>query len=94
MLHGLMRQAPTTSRVRLSRSLGLPDARQTSWVWHCGSLRNLASSVMCFLATTGTGHLGRYVLLPARRNGLRAYTSLFPYRTLAARPEPDGESGC
>jgi hypothetical protein len=35
------------------------------------------------LATTGTGLLGRYVLLPTRRHGLRAYTSLFPYRTLA-----------
>ena len=35
------------------------------------------------LATTGTGLLGRYVLLPTRRYGLRAYTSLFPYRTLA-----------
>jgi hypothetical protein len=35
------------------------------------------------LATTGTGLLGRYVLLPARRHGLRAYTSLFPYRTPA-----------
>jgi len=35
------------------------------------------------LATTGTGLLSRYVLLPTRRHGLRAYTSLFPYKTLA-----------
>ena len=33
--------------VRFSQSLGLPGPRQTSWVWHCGSPRSLASSVMC-----------------------------------------------
>jgi hypothetical protein len=69
--------------VCFSRFLGLPAPTQTSWVWHCGSPRNLSSSVRCLLATTGTGHIGRYMLLPARRHGLRAYTSLFPFRTLA-----------
>jgi hypothetical protein len=49
------------------------------------------------LATTGTGHIGRYVLLPARRHGLRAYTSLFPYKTptgpllLTATPTPGSQ---
>jgi hypothetical protein len=80
--------------VRLSRSLGLsasgPDI--------LGMALRIATSAEQFgdvlLATTGTGPLGRYVLLPARRHGLRAYTSLFPYRTvagpllLAAIPSP------
>jgi hypothetical protein len=38
---------------------------------------------MCFWPRPETGLLGRYVLLPTRRHGLRAYTSLFPYKTLA-----------
>lgn len=47
--------------VCFSRFLGLPAPTQTSWVWHCGSPRNLSSSVRCLLATTGTGHIGRCV---------------------------------
>jgi hypothetical protein len=69
--------------VRFSRSLGLPAP--------CPDILGLALRIPTelgsfgdvLLATTGTGLLGRYVLLPARRHGLRAYTSLFPYRTLA-----------
>jgi hypothetical protein len=69
--------------VRLSRSLGLPAPRP--------DILGLALRVPTqpgkfgdvLLATTGTGLLGRYVLLPTRRHGLRAYTSLFPYRTPA-----------
>jgi hypothetical protein len=69
--------------VRFSRSLGLPAPRPDilglalripAQPGHFGDL---------LLATTGTGLLGRYVLLPARRHGVRAYTSLFPYRTQA-----------
>jgi hypothetical protein len=69
--------------VRFSRSLGLPAP--------CPDVLGLALRIPTqpgsfgdvLLATTGTGLFGRYVLLPARRHGLRAYTSLFPYRTLA-----------
>jgi hypothetical protein len=69
--------------VRLSRSLGLPAPRP--------DILGLAVRIPTepgqfgdvLLATTGTGLLGRYVLLPTRRHGLRAYTSLFPYQTLA-----------
>jgi hypothetical protein len=69
--------------VRFSRSLGLPAP--------CPDILGLALRIPTqpgsfgdvLLATTGTGLLGRYVLLPARRRGLRTYTSLFPYRTLA-----------
>jgi hypothetical protein len=34
--------------VRFSRSWVCPLPAQTSWVWHCGSPRNLVRSVMCF----------------------------------------------
>jgi hypothetical protein len=69
--------------VRFSRSLGLPATRP--------DILGLALRVPAdhgqfgdvLLATTGTGTLGRYVLLPVRRHGVRAYTSLFPYRTVA-----------
>ena len=68
--------------VRFSRSLGLPDPRPDI----LGMALRIATQPGQFgdvlLATTGTGLLGRYVLLPTRRYGLRAYTSLFPYRTL------------
>lgn len=69
--------------VRFSRSLGLPAPlpdimglalRIPAESGHFGDV---------LLATTGTGLLGRYVGLPARQHGRRAYTSLFPYRTLA-----------
>jgi hypothetical protein len=69
--------------VRLSRSVGLPAPRAdilglalriTVAPGHFGDV---------LMATTGTGLLGRYVLLPARRHSMRAYTSLFPYRTMA-----------
>jgi hypothetical protein len=83
--------------VRFSRSLGLPPTSP--------DILGLALRIPAdggqfgdvLLATTGTGTLGRYVLLPARRHGRRAYTSLFPYRTgagpllLAAIPT-DGSS--
>ena len=69
--------------VRFSRSLGLPAPRPDI----LGLALRIATQPGQFgdvlLATTGTGLLGRYVLLPTRRYGLRAYTSLFPYRTLA-----------
>jgi hypothetical protein len=68
---------------RFSRSLGLPAPYP--------DILGLALRIPAghgqfgdvLLATTGTGLLGRYVLLPVRRPGVRAYTSLFPYRTLA-----------
>jgi hypothetical protein len=69
--------------VRLSRSLGLPAPHPDVLGM---ALRIPAQSGQfgdVLLATTGTGLFGRYVLLPTRRHGLRAYTSLFPYRTLA-----------
>ena len=69
--------------VRLSRSLGLPAPRPDI----LGMALRIATQPGQFgdvlLATTGTGLISRYVLLPTRRHGLRAYTSLFPYRTLA-----------
>jgi hypothetical protein len=69
--------------VRFSRSLGLPAPRPDI----LGLTLRIPTEPGQFgdvlLATTGTGLLGRYVLLPTRRHGLRAYTSLFPYRTLA-----------
>ena len=81
--------------VRLSRSLGLPARRPDI----LGMALRIPTEPGHFgdvhLATTGTGHLGRYVLLPTRQHGLRAYTSLFPYRTsagpllLAAIPTAD-----
>jgi hypothetical protein len=80
--------------VRFSRSLGLPAPRPDI----LGLALRIPTQPGQFgdvlLATTGTGHIGRYVLLPARRHGLRAYTSLFPYKTptgpllLAAIPTP------
>jgi hypothetical protein len=80
--------------VRLSRSLGLPAPRPDV----LGLALRIPTQPDHFgdvlLATTGTGHLGRYVLLPTRRHDRRAYTSLFPYRTLtgplllAALPTP------
>jgi hypothetical protein len=69
--------------LRLSRSLGLPAPRPDI----LGLALRIPTQPGQFgdllLATTGTGHVGRYVLLPTRRHSLRAYTSLFPYRTLA-----------
>ena len=69
--------------VRLSRSLGLPAPSPDI----LGMALRIATQPGQFgdvlLATTGTGLLGRFVLLPTRRHGLRAYTSLFPYKTLA-----------
>jgi hypothetical protein len=80
--------------VRFSRSLGLPAPRPDilGMALRIDTQPDQFADVL--LATTGTGLLGRYVLLPARRHGLRAYTSLFPYRTvagpllLAAIPNP------
>jgi hypothetical protein len=81
--------------VRFSRSLGLPAPRPDI----LGMALRIATHPDHFgdvlLATTGTGLLGRYVLLPTRRHDLRAYASLFPYRTpvgpllLAAIPTAD-----
>jgi hypothetical protein len=48
VLPGLMKQAPTTSRCASPDPWVCPPHVQTSWAWHCGSPRNLASSVMCF----------------------------------------------
>ena len=80
--------------VRLSRSLGLPAPHPDV----LGMALRIPTQPGRFgdvlLATSGTGLLGRYVLLPTRRYGLRAYTSLFPYKTpvgpllLAAIPTP------
>jgi hypothetical protein len=80
--------------VRFSRSLGLPAPHPDI----LGMALRIPTQPGRFgdvlLATTGTGLLGRYVLLPTRRHGLRAYTSLFPYKTpvgpllLAAIPTP------
>jgi hypothetical protein len=80
--------------VRFSRSLGLPAPRPDI----LGMALRIATEPGQFgdvlLATTRQGHLGRYALLPTRRHGLRAYTSLFPYKTpagpllLAAIPTP------
>jgi hypothetical protein len=69
--------------VRFSRSLGLPapDPDILGMALRIPTQSGRFGDVL--LATTGTGLLGRYVLLPTRRHGLRAYTSLFPYRTLA-----------
>jgi hypothetical protein len=69
--------------VRLSRSLGLPASRPDILGMALRIATQPGQSGDVLLATTGTGVLGRYVLLPARRHGLRAYTSLFPYKTLA-----------
>jgi hypothetical protein len=69
--------------VRFSRSLGLSAPRPDI----LGMALRIPTQPGQFgdvlLATTGTGLLGRYVLWPTRRHGLRAYTSLFPYKTLA-----------
>jgi hypothetical protein len=83
-----------TVAVRLSRSLGLPAPYPDV----LGMALRIPTQPGRFgdvlLATTGTGLLGRYVLLLTRRYGLRAYTSLFPYKTpvgpllLAAIPTP------
>ncbi|HEX6757218.1 MAG TPA: hypothetical protein VF086_02225 [Propionibacteriaceae bacterium] len=69
--------------VRLSRSLGLPAPRPDILGLAVRIPTELGQFGDVLLATTGTGLLGRYVLLPARRHGLRANTSLFPYQTLA-----------
>ena len=80
--------------VRLSRSLGLPAPRPDILGLALRIPTELGQFGDVLLATTGTGLLGRYVLLPARRHSLRAYTSLFPYKTpvgpllLAAIPTP------
>jgi hypothetical protein len=67
--------------VRFSRSLGLPAPHPDI----LGLALRIPTQPGQFgdvlLATTGTGHIGRYVLWQARRHGLRAYTSLFPYKT-------------
>ena len=80
--------------VRFSRSVGLPAPYPDI----LGLALRIPTEPGQFgdvlLATTGTGLLGRYLLWPARRHGVRAYTSLFPYRTpagpllLAAIPTP------
>jgi hypothetical protein len=98
VLHGLIDRRGSVSRtgvpwldeagtddvaVRFSRSLGLPTPHP--------DILGLALQIPVatgqfadvLLATTGTGLLGRYVLLPARQQGVRAYSSLFPYRTVA-----------
>jgi hypothetical protein len=73
----------------LIEATGPPAALYTSSfgaaiaLWHCGSPHNPNQFGDVLLATTGTGVLGRYVLLPARRHGLRTYASLFPSRTVA-----------
>ena len=69
--------------MRFSRSLGLPAPRPDILGLALRIPTEPAQFGDVLLATTGTGHIGRYVLLPARRHGLRAYTSLFPFRTLA-----------
>jgi hypothetical protein len=67
--------------VRFSRSVGLRAPRPDI----LGLALRIPVATSRFgdvlLATTGTGLVGRYVLLPARHHGSRAYTSLFPYRT-------------
>jgi hypothetical protein len=98
VLHGLIDRHGSTGRtgvawldeagtddveVRFSRSLGLPAPHP--------DILGLALRIPVvpgqfgdvLLATTGTGFLGRYVLLPARQHAVRAYSSLFPYRTMA-----------
>ena len=69
--------------VRLSRSLGLPATHPDilGLALRIPVMRGQFGDVL--LATTGTGFLGRYVLLPARQHAVRAYSSLFPYRTMA-----------
>ncbi|HEX6760319.1 MAG TPA: hypothetical protein VF086_18225 [Propionibacteriaceae bacterium] len=69
--------------VRFSRSLGLPAPRPDILGLALRILTKPGQFGDVLLATTGTGHIGRYVLLPARRHGPRAYTSLFPFRSLA-----------
>jgi hypothetical protein len=69
--------------VRLSRSLGSPAPRPDILGLALRIPTQSGQFGDVLLATTGTGPLGRYVLVPTRRHGLRAYTSLFPYRTLA-----------
>jgi hypothetical protein len=67
--------------VRFSRSVGLRAPRPDI----LGLALRIPVATSRFgdvlLATTGTGVVSRYVLLPARRHGSRAYTSLFPSRT-------------
>src|SRR4029453_7949239 len=80
--------------VRFSRSLGLPAPRPDI----LGLALRIPTQPGQFgdvlLATTGTGHIGRWVVWPARWHGLCAHTLLFPYRTpagpvlLAAIPTP------
>jgi hypothetical protein len=80
--------------VRLSRSLGLTAPRPDILGLALRIPTEPGQFGNVLLATTGTGHIGRYVLLPARRHGLRAYTSLFPCQTptgpllLTAIPTP------
>ena len=69
--------------VRFSRSLGVPAPHPDilGLALRIPVVPNRFGDVL--LATTGTGNLGRYVLLPARQHAVRAYSSLFPYRTMA-----------
>jgi hypothetical protein len=71
--------------VRLSRSLGFAGSPPRHPGYDTADPTQPGQFGDVLLATTGTGLLSRYVLLPTRRHGLRAYTSLFPYKTLAAR---------
>jgi len=80
--------------VRFSRSVGLPASSPDILGLALRIPTQSGQFGDVLLATTGTGVLGRFVLWPARRHGVRAYTSLFPYRTpagpllLAAMPTP------
>ena len=69
--------------VRFSRSLGLSAPRPDILGMALRIPTEPGEFGDVLLATTGTGLLGRYVLLPARRHSLPAYASLFPYKTLA-----------
>jgi hypothetical protein len=80
--------------VRFSRSLGLPAPHPDI----LGLALRIPTQPGQFgdvlLATTGTGHIGRYVCCGGTPPWAAAYTSLFPYKTatgpllLAAIPTP------
>lgn len=80
--------------VRVSRAVGLPEPLPDI---HGLAIRLVVDHITAdvLLATTGSGRISRYVLLPARRGSRRALTSLLPYRSprgpllLAAVPESE-----
>ena len=80
---------------RLSRSLGTP----ATWPDILGlalRIRTDTGPSDILLASTGTSRAGRWLLLPRRKAGPCAFTSLMPYKgtkgpvLLAALPEPKG----